>query len=99
MPEPKKPTKKALLAAFRAEMGKCSSMIEETKECPNWGVEKVDDRAYCGQHVRAVFLAADKHRREVLAREAADARIDYALLWHRDHPSFSDLMPLGWTGE
>jgi hypothetical protein len=89
----KKPTKKALLEAFRAEMGRCSEMIEETRECPHWGIEKVNDRAYCGQHVRAVFLAADAARREAARRAEVDGRIDAYLAWTAVHPSVHDAMP------
>jgi len=89
----KKPTKKALLEAFRAEMGKCSSLLDEDRACPHWGVEKVDGRAYCGQHVGSVYRAADEARRDAARKSASLALIDRALAWHAAHPSVHEPMP------
>jgi hypothetical protein len=86
-------SKAACDKAIRVAIGQCSSMISEEKQCPNWGVDRVEDRAYCGQHIRTVYLAADNARRDAIRRDAMNSRIDRSLAWHREHPSVWDLMP------
>lgn len=87
-------SKAACEKARRIAIGQCSAMLEETRQCPNWGVDRVDDRAYCGQHIGTVYRVADEARRTAEKREAMNARIDRALAFHRDHPSVWDRMPL-----
>lgn len=89
----KKPTKKAQLALFRAQMGLCSAMIEEDKPCPHWGIGRVNDRAYCGAHIRSVYLAEDRVRREIARKAEIDGRIDAYMAWTAEHPSVLDRMP------
>lgn len=90
-------SKAACDRAARIAMGQCSSMLGEDRQCPHWGLDKVDDRPYCGQHLTAVYLAADKRRREVAIREAQDARIDRFIAWRKDHASVWDLPPADWS--
>jgi hypothetical protein len=82
--------------AARIAIGQCVSMIDEDRQCSNWGVDRVDDRAYCGQHLRAVFLAADTERRETARKADVMARIDAYMAWTAAHPSISEPMPIGW---
>jgi hypothetical protein len=67
-------------------------MKDTGEECSHWGVEKVDERAYCGQHLRVMFLAADEHRRAAAKRAELDGRISTYLAWRADHPSLHDTM-------
>lgn len=62
--------------ARRIAIGQCVSMLDENRQCPNWGVDTVDGRGYCGQHVGTVYRVADERRRAATAKEAMDARID-----------------------
>lgn len=96
MTEDKKPTKKALLEAFRAEMGKCSAMIEEDKPCEHWGVDRVDGKAYCGQHINSVYLAADVAQRKAIEKAEWRRREDRYIAWRSEHPSVWDASPPGW---
>lgn len=90
-------SKAACDKARRIAIGQCSTMVAEDKPCPHWGIDKVNDRPYCGLHVRAIFLAADAARRQDEYRKLLTARIDRSLLWHRLHPSVWDRMPEGWN--
>ena len=62
--------------AARIAIGQCSAMIEETRQCPHWGVDKVDDRPYCGQHLPSIFRAADESKREQARRDELAGRVD-----------------------
>lgn len=85
--------------AARIAIGQCTSMIEEDRQCDHWGIDKVEGRPYCGVHIATVYLAADRAKRDREYRAAMDARIDRALLWHREHPSIHDHMPEGWMSQ
>lgn len=95
MAEPKL-TKKAIIARFRAEMGRCSAMTESANECGNWGIERVNDRAFCGQHLTSVLLQADRERRIAERKAKVDAAITRSLAWTALHPSVWDRMPADW---
>lgn len=92
-------SKAACDKAQRVAMGQCASMIAEDRQCANWGLGRVENRPYCGQHLNSVYLAADEARRTATYHEAMNARIDRALLWHREHPSIHDRMPEGWMSQ
>ena len=77
----------------RIAIGQCSSMLDEDRQCPNWGVDRVEDRPYCGQHIASVYLAADKASREARRKAEMNARADAAIAWHAGHPSIWDVMP------
>ena len=83
-------SKAACEKARRIAIGQCVSMIDEGHQCGHWGIDRVDDRAYCGQHLNSVYLAADNARREAARKEAMSRRIDEALAWHASHPSVWD---------
>jgi hypothetical protein len=87
-------SKAACERARRVAIGQCSSMIDEARQCPHWGVDTVDGKGYCGQHVNSVYLAADRAKRDVARKAEMDGRIDRALQWHALHPSIHDPMPL-----
>ncbi len=70
-------------------------MVDETKQCPHWGVDRVEDRAYCGQHINSVYLATDRALRAARTKTEQETRIDAALAWHAQHPSVWDLLPTG----
>lgn len=82
--------------AARVAIGQCVSMIAEDRQCGNWGIDKVNDRPYCGQHLNSVFLAADAARREAARKEDIDQRVDTYMAWVALHPSVNDPMPKGW---
>lgn len=82
--------------AARVALGQCISMIEEDRQCANWGIDKVSDRPYCGQHLHSVFLAADAARREAVRKADINSRIDAYMAWVALHPSVNDPMPKGW---
>jgi hypothetical protein len=86
-------SKVACEKARRIAIGQCASMLDEARQCPHWGIDTVEGAAYCGQHLSAVYLAADKARREKTRRDEMFARIDAALAWHAEHPSVWDTMP------
>jgi hypothetical protein len=69
-------SKAACEKARRTAIGQCVSMIEETRQCPHWGVDQVEGRAYCGQHLGSVFRAADEAKRTAATRAAMIERID-----------------------
>lgn len=83
--------------ATRIAIGQCVSMLDEDRQCDHWGVDRVEGKAYCGQHINSVYLAADKARRD--AEQAAEiaARVDAFMAWTALHPSVWDRMPIGWT--
>lgn len=89
-------SKAACDKAARIAIGQCVSMIEEDRQCAHWGIGKVDDRPYCGQHLNSVFLAADQAARAAARAADINRRIDIYLAWTALHPSFSERMPLGW---
>jgi hypothetical protein len=91
-PECPHTSKKACEAATRLEMGHCVAMTGEDKQCDNWGLERVDDRAYCGQHANSVYLKADNERRAVARKAELDTRITAYLAWRAAHPSLHDTM-------
>ena len=86
-------SKAACDKARRVAIGPCASMIAEDKPCPHWGIDKVNDKPYCGQHMNSVFLAADQARRDAARKAEIDARIDQFLLWTSAHPSVWEAMP------
>jgi len=85
-------SKKACETAKRLGMGRCSAMKDNGEECSHWGVEKVDERAYCGQHIASVLLKEDHDRRAAAKRAELDGRISTYLAWRADHPSLHDTM-------
>ena len=44
-------SKAACDKARKIAIGQCSAMLDELRQCPHWGIDRVDDRAYCGQHI------------------------------------------------
>lgn len=86
-------SKAACDKARRIAIGQCASMLDENRECPHWGIDKVNDKPYCGQHLNSVFLAADQARRDAARKAEIDGRIDQFLLWTGEHPSVWDRMP------
>ena len=86
------PSIKACNEAKRLEMGKCVSMTGENDQCDNWGIERIEDRAYCGQHVTSVYLKADRERRAAAQKERLDAKVTTYLAWRAEHPSVWDSM-------
>lgn len=85
-------------AARREAIGHCIAMLDENRQCPNWGTDTVDGRAYCGQHIRTVYLAANDAKRRAVAKAELDRMIDEALEWRRRHPSVWDPLPdVPWT--
>lgn len=89
----KKITKKAALAAFRAQMGQCAQMLDEERQCPHWGIDRVNDRAYCGQHINTVYLAADKAHRDAAIKATWHQTNQRSLAWRQLHPSVWDAPP------
>lgn len=77
----KKPTKKALLEAFHAEMGRCVALTEKQIECTNWAVDRVNGRGYCGQHIAGIVQREDQERRAAEKRRKLLLRIDEYLQW------------------
>jgi hypothetical protein len=85
-------TKKGCEANKRLEMGKCVAMTGESSQCDNWGIDRVEDKAYCGQHINSVLLKADNDRRAAKKRAELDGRIDLYLMHRAAHPSLHDTM-------
>ncbi len=85
-------TIKACEAAKRLEMGKCVSMTGEDTQCDNWGIERIDDKAYCGQHVTSVYLKADRERRAAVHKALLDEKVTTYLAWRAEHPSVWDTL-------
>lgn len=79
--------------ARRIAIGQCAAMIDETHECTHWGVDTVEGRAYCGQHLNSVYLAADRRRREETKKADLNARIDAYIEWTKTFPGFLEHMP------
>jgi uncharacterized protein (UPF0212 family) len=69
-------SKAACEKARRIAIGQCVSMVAEDRQCIFWGIDKVDDRPYCGQHLNSVYLAADEARRNLARRTEINGRID-----------------------
>lgn len=69
-------SKAACDKARRIAIGQCVAMIDESRQCPHWGVDKVEDRPYCGQHIGTVYRAADEAVRTAARRQAMNERID-----------------------
>lgn len=90
-------SKAACEKARRVALGQCSAMLDESRQCDHWGTDRVEERAYCGQHLRSVVMAADNARRTATARDAMNERIDRALAWHATHPSVWDPLPADWS--
>jgi len=88
-------TKAACEKARRVAIGQCSSMLDEDRQCGHWGVDTVEERPYCGQHIASVVLTADKTRRERLRREAMNAAADAWIA--EEHARQADL--LAWWHE
>jgi len=88
------PTKKACDLARKVALGQCSEMIgkSEPHPCPNWAIEKVGERGYCGQHVASVVRAEDDRQRKIKVRAEMDNRISAYMAWRVDHPSVWDRM-------
>ena len=72
----KKPTKKALLEAQRAELGKCRALKEDGEPCAHWATERVGEVPYCGQHAGGFARRAMEQARAAEKREALNASID-----------------------
>lgn len=87
-------SKAACEKARRIAIGQCISMLDEDRQCPNWGTDTVDGKGYCGQHIGTVYRAADEAARRALEKARVNALIDRSLAWHAEHPSVWDQMPL-----
>jgi hypothetical protein len=69
-------SKAACEKARRITIGQCRAMLDEDRQCPNWGIDTLDGRGYCGQHLPGLFRAADEARRLAAIRDAMNERID-----------------------
>jgi len=69
-------SKAACEKARRIVIGQCVSMLDEDRQCPNWGTDTVDGRGYCGQHIGTIYRTADEARRRQERRDEVNARID-----------------------
>jgi hypothetical protein len=69
-------SKAACDKARRVAIGQCVSMLDENRQCPHWGIDRVDDKPYCGQHINSVYLAAAQARLDADLRAAVTGRID-----------------------
>lgn len=85
-------TKRACELAAKVEMGKCAAMTDKGEECSHWGIDRVEERPYCGQHINSVLLKADNDRRAATKRAELDERITGYMAWRADHPSVHDTM-------
>ncbi len=93
----KKPTKQALLEARRAELGRCRAMTEKETECGNWGIDRVNDKAYCGQHLASIYLKEYEAQRRAAKREALNVEIDRFIAWQATYPAPGERMPADWV--
>jgi hypothetical protein len=73
-------SKAACEKARRIAIGQCRAMLDENRQCPNWGIGEVDEKGYCGQHLPSIFRAADEARRVAAEKARVDALIDAYLL-------------------
>ena len=104
-------SKTACERARRGALGQCVSMISEDKQCKNLGVDAVEGRAFCGQHIMSVFLEADRRRRAQARADEMNARIDAYIAaapyreqatieWWNSHPEFHPVeTDIVWLGE
>lgn len=68
-------SKAACESARREAMGRCSAMTEKMTDCTNWGVDHVNGKAYCGQHLASMALREDEARRQRERTAALDASV------------------------
>ena len=92
-------SKAACDKARKIAIGQCSAMLDELRQCPHWGIDRVDDRAYCGQHIGSVYRAADEARRMLARRRQLNDLIDGYLARHGltahacgDHCEYSSIV-------
>ena len=69
-------SKAACEKARRVAIGQCSSMLDENRQCDHWGVDKVEDRPYCGQHLNSVAFATANAKLQQRIRDEVNSRID-----------------------
>lgn len=69
-------SKAACEKARRIAIGQCRAMLDEDRQCPHWGVDTVDGRSYCGQHIGSIFRAAIESERFAKERARVDHLID-----------------------
>lgn len=85
--------------ARQKEIGTCIAMVKrkggEPAQCTHWGIDRVNDRPYCGQHLNTIIIEADRKLREQAKREIVTRDINAFLEWTARHPSVHDRMPAG----
>jgi len=91
-------TKASCKLARRVAIGQCVAMVVRKRAdplpCGNWGIDRVNDQPYCGQHLNSILLEADRSYRDRGHREAVARDIDAFMKWATEHPSVHDRMPV-----
>jgi len=89
-------TQAACERARRVAIGQCVAMVSRKgtgpSPCVNWGVDRVNDRPYCGQHLNSILLEADRTGRLARREAKVQGRINLFLAWTAEHPSVHDRM-------
>jgi hypothetical protein len=89
-------SKSACERARREALGPCVELTGSGESCSHLGIERVEERSYCGQHLNSVLLEADRSRRAAQRKAELDERIDRFMAWSSNHPSVWDRPPKDW---
>jgi hypothetical protein len=69
-------SKAACEKARRIAIGQCRSMLDEDRQCPHWGIDTVEGRGYCGQHIGTIYREVHEANRAALERARVYNLID-----------------------
>jgi hypothetical protein len=88
-------SKAACETARKIAVGQCSELVgdKDPHPCTRWGVDLIDGRPFCGQHITAKAIEAASLAARQAKQAAINARIEQYIAWREMHPSVWDEMP------